>query len=565
VNLVSLNDSVITGVSLYSSGRAEVTRAFRFTPKAGLNTVNISGLPKVMDSRSLRQAQVEGRGHVIIHDVSISTPKSRIGSTSRHESTSEEPVSKKLRELQRKKQTLSATLQHHKTATSALDQYIATLSVANAPEVKLEKVVETYVTVADKLEEKCITLQSSLADVGREIEAEKRANGKSNTDKASLSVSVILFSEQDETIELLVKYAVNNAKWNAVYSLHVSTVPDDKKSVSIVYKALINQCTGEDWSNVPLTLETATPTSGLDVPHLGTWALSIHQPRHHGHAYALAPPAVQVSRSMAPREQTSDSRSTTPEPEVTYNVMDVTSTGDVNATFQVPGTIDIPCDGCDHHVTITELRFDATVELVSVPKRDNRVFMRAKAVNASEYTFLNGEASVYVNGSFTTRSQLPTVSPQEVFYCSLGVDPSVRVTYHERQQKAAQTGVISKSRSHSYVQTISVFNTKTSVVENLKIIDQIPVSQDARISVKLLSPALLIFEAFGHAQQGSTAAVKVAQGIIARWEYTEDGPKDTIGLDGKISWNCCLQPQSKVNLQLHYEVSYPEGTQIAGL
>jgi hypothetical protein len=57
VNLVSLDDSKITHVSLYT-GRAEVTRLYAFSVKAGQNQVVISGLPSILDQQSLRYVDI---------------------------------------------------------------------------------------------------------------------------------------------------------------------------------------------------------------------------------------------------------------------------------------------------------------------------------------------------------------------------------------------------------------------------------------------------------------------------------------------------------------------------
>jgi hypothetical protein len=53
IDLVSAKDSKITNVSLYS-GRAEITRLYKFGVKAGQNQVRLSGLPSVLDQNSLR-------------------------------------------------------------------------------------------------------------------------------------------------------------------------------------------------------------------------------------------------------------------------------------------------------------------------------------------------------------------------------------------------------------------------------------------------------------------------------------------------------------------------------
>jgi len=53
IELVSVKDSKITSVSVYS-GRAEITRLFKFAVATGQNQVDIIGLPRVMDQDSLR-------------------------------------------------------------------------------------------------------------------------------------------------------------------------------------------------------------------------------------------------------------------------------------------------------------------------------------------------------------------------------------------------------------------------------------------------------------------------------------------------------------------------------
>ena len=53
INLSASEDSRIAAVSLYS-GRAEVTRLFKFEIKAGQNKVTILELPRLLQEDSLR-------------------------------------------------------------------------------------------------------------------------------------------------------------------------------------------------------------------------------------------------------------------------------------------------------------------------------------------------------------------------------------------------------------------------------------------------------------------------------------------------------------------------------
>jgi hypothetical protein len=53
IEISSVEGSKIIGVSVYS-GRAEITRLFKFKVQTGQNQVNINGLPSVLDHDSLR-------------------------------------------------------------------------------------------------------------------------------------------------------------------------------------------------------------------------------------------------------------------------------------------------------------------------------------------------------------------------------------------------------------------------------------------------------------------------------------------------------------------------------
>ena len=59
-----------------------------------------------------------------------------------------------------------------------------------------------------------------------------------------------------------------------------------------------------------------------------------------------------------------------------YTSTEVTSKGNVNATFQVPGKITIPSDEERHNVTIAELDLEATMSWVCIPKGDTRVHLK---------------------------------------------------------------------------------------------------------------------------------------------------------------------------------------------
>jgi len=400
--------------------------------------------------------------------------------------------------------------------------------------------------------------------------------------------------------------------------------------VEIVYKAAIRQNTGEvcraflpsptadtfqEWVDVPITLETAQSTSNVGIPKLGTWNVSVHKPappppprtfeQPAGSFFIGAPapaPAPGSASGLFGAPQAASAAYTgilaapppAPRPVMTVATTTVSSQGGVNATFKVPGLISIPSDGVSHNVTIATLTPEAKLEWVSVPSISPRVHLTVRSSpipgrhvyssyiqttikNTSEYTLLSGSSNVYVDGSFVAKSSISLVSPLESFNCSLGLDPSIRVTYHPRVKKSATSGLFSKTNTTSYTQRIVVHNTKSVTVKNLKITDRIPVSQDSQVTVNLLSPALPQPAAPSSSLGPSVASkaataltkVRVAEGVIAQWhcdEIDDDATGAELpGTDGKIDWLSTLEAQKKVELVLNWEVSVASGVTLTGL
>ncbi|KAG5221498.1 mucoidy inhibitor [Salix suchowensis] len=203
----------------------------------------------------------------------------------------------------------------------------------------------------------------------------------------------------------------------------------------------------------------------------------------------------------------------------------------------------------------------------------------AQVKNVSEYALVAGPANVYIDGSFVAKSRIPVVNPQETFECPLG-------------KKASCSGLINKTTTTVYYRQATIRNTKPVAIQNLKILDRVPVSENAQIVVKLLSPALspppppapvstkvekspssgsssgggILDKAKGYQFKGlksfgtlssSSSSLKVSEDVFAQWEGEEEGEEGTGEMD---DWRVCTIPsQGKVSVGLRWEESRPVG------
>uniref|UniRef100_A0A0W0G4G4 DUF4139 domain-containing protein n=1 Tax=Moniliophthora roreri TaxID=221103 RepID=A0A0W0G4G4_MONRR len=467
-----------------------------------------------------------------------------------------------------------------------------------------------YDASAGELDEKLLGLEQRLKDVEKEIQEERKKIAPKAPYERGRHASIGVVAEEDSDVELVLIYAVAGATWKAGYDIRVDTTRSEK-SVTLIYKAIVSQSTSEarhTWENVPLTLETASPTYGVNLPSLDPWNISVYKP-------APPPPSVEIKAAASNQDVQSPetllgftlrgTASYTPHsetPAMGHATSYISSKGSVSATFRVPGLVSIPSDGGERSFTIVELELSALMTWFSIPKVDTRVHLKAQIHNESEYTLLPGKASVYVDGSFISKSDVPAVSPLEKFDCALGLDPSVRITYHPQSKKSSTSGFYQKSASYVYIQRLTIHNTKVNRIPLLKIVDQIPVSEDAQITVKLVNPALKVptgsskqqFTA-GSSSGGETTAttngdtksaggkrlsilslsagstvkapertatlasisevvassagpnVKVAEGVVAQWDGADDSSVDVdaLGKNGKINWLCEVAGQEK--------------------
>ena len=116
---------------------------------------------------------------------------------------------------------------------------------------------DTLHAIADRRE----TLQLQLGELGEQRQLQR----------ATSEFVVLVKTDRALRAEFDLRYLVPEAGWNPRYDLRVANTVSP---VDLRYRAAVYQNSGEDWSNVNLTLSTGDPSENAVAPELQVWRLA---------------------------------------------------------------------------------------------------------------------------------------------------------------------------------------------------------------------------------------------------------------------------------------------------
>ncbi|KIM19585.1 hypothetical protein M408DRAFT_31098 [Serendipita vermifera MAFF 305830] len=569
-------ESKVYAVTVFQADRAEVVRLCSVDLKAGQNEVEISQLPTVLDEDSIR---VDGiGGNAVISDVIYHPPASN-DSDKKHELA--------VKDLQKAKTALEQQLEICKKQASILQTYAGTLKGADTTGTKMNEFLDIYSERQASIDIRTTDLNEQIQAVEEQIKKEKEIwNADDESKKRAVRITVVVYAETDGPAEISLTYLVSNASWTPLYDLR-ATVGVEKTSISLQYRATIVQRTGEDWSDVKLTLSTASPQLGSTIPTLRPLSLWIstvvaaQSSKRRSRGIGGGSSTIRVGAPMQPsyvRVGVQDEYSSAFVHQDTIAVE-----GAISTSYVIEGLSTIPSDtdatSQAHKVTVAFVDLTADLEWIAVPKEQPSAFLRARVKNTSPYLFLPGRANIFLDDNFVAKSAIEHVSPNETFNCSLGVDPQVKVTYHSRTKKSRLQGGLLSTRTTTTAshQKITVKNNRGAVIPRLLVREQVPVSHDERLKVTLIDPASIEFPNRNTISAGSfkpdkaagvLKPVKLSKGVSVRWKVNDDedgeGEADsTAGADGAregmIEWICEIGSGQSTDLNLAWEVTAPSG------
>ena len=374
--------------------------------------------------------------------------------------------------------------------------------------------------------------------VAQQLNELRGAGGKSYK-----TITVRVAVTQPGKLDIALKYAVPGASWAPSYDARLRAAD---RAVELTYFGLVRNGTGEDWSDIALTLSTARPSLGGGAPELQPWIVDVEQPRPE---LAAAPVMLERTRAGAPRalpfNQMAAAKSISGGNEADESkeagvLSAAVEAGATSATFKIPDAVTLPANNTTQKVSIASAKLAANLQYQATPKLMESAFLSAYAVNSTDYPFLAGAMNTFLDDTFVAASSLKTVMPGEKFELQLGADDGIAIKRKLVNRFAENTGLTNKGRRVTYDILIAVTNNKKTA-ERVVFKEPLPISRHEKIEVNLLTPA-------------------------EKDVGTREQPKEvTREEDGKLVWRLDLKPGEKRELQLKFSVEHPGDLNVTGL
>ncbi|MFN6536849.1 MAG: mucoidy inhibitor MuiA family protein [Nostoc sp. EkiNYC01] len=526
--------SEVVAVTVYAD-RALVTRRGVVSLTGIEQELVITPVPMTLETESVR---VSGTGTVGVRLLGVSSD--RIYTT--------EPVAERVAHLTRQIEQLEAEKRHLQAQIDALalqssfieglrekteEPFSQSLSRKN---LSLSEILDFLNFLGSQYSEYAIASGECFAqqqELDKQLQALHASLQKIQTPHPQESLSLVVAVEVsgEGEFELEVSYLVNRASWTPLYDLRFSTTSD---IVHLSYLAEITQSSGEDWIGASLTLSTAKPGLGTLPPKVEPWYIDTLRPqirRERRARFAAQPPLLPSIAAPAGEGNWQEEDEVAQDSLIAAEIVtaEVSKEGSV-VTFKLNGGGNIPSDGAPHKTTIFNDDYPCNFDYVAMPRLVSFAYLQANVKNSPNgATLLPGKANIFRNNVFIGATRLDNIAPGQEFKLNLGIDEGLKIE-RDLVERLVDKRLISNQRRITYSYRLIITNLLDKQA-NLKVTEQLPVSRNEQIKVRLI----------------------------------RTNPQIQLGEMGILEWELTFAPQERREIYYQFNVEHPPELMVLGL
>lgn len=440
---------------------ALVTRTQTLRLEPGVHTLDFEGLPLALTSEGLDARLSSGRGRVVA--VELSSGLGEVADTERIEAIRGEAqeLADALGEVQDRVEALLAQRAYLRQAlmpsgaTSAprLSDVRGTLAYVGEAEARIALSLREEEQRAEDLAEDLQPLLIKLDD--------PMATGR--------TVRVELSVDAPGEVTASLRYRVEGASWTPAYDARLQG-----EELSLEQYGVVRQHTGEDWVDAEIELSTAAVSRPGALPELTPWVLG-RGGMGSGIFDQVAAGTGALTSGPGPMPDPGDGLLES------SLVADVRGSGAV--VFGISGRRTIAGDGSQQRLPVATQRLAASVSLATVPRRAPEIHRRATARYDGAFPLLPGQVSTFVGSDYVGSGTIASVVPGETLSLSFGPDDGFRVSRQLLQRQRERAG---PGRVRYTLRFRMTVGNHTEQPEQIELVDQLPISEEGRMSVKAL-------------------------------------------------------------------------------
>ncbi|MEN6670978.1 DUF4139 domain-containing protein [Psychrobacter sp. B38] len=448
--------SSIEQVTVYQ-GLASVTRSLPLTG-SGEQTVVFSCLSPYMDKESL---SVQAMDNVNVGEISIEELTGEQAAQCQYQGDA------KVQTQQNTLASINAELEAARLAKAYLQ------NLTKVTQVNIDGTIANNArdieTQAASLNQKILEIQqrqASAQDALNQIMAGSATSVSNNVTQ----VSVRTVSRSPSTLKL--HYQVQGAGWEPTYQARLNT---NSEQLNITASAIIAQQTGENWTNVPVTLSTANPNQSATgqlpyVPRLSLY--EENQNVQYVPPMSEAMPVVLVSG----RESYSDAVAEAPLP--SFAVSSQNKNGIIE--YRLPQLVTIPSGGRRVRTVIGEQSGSSKLWVRSTPSVETAAYWYASAPFLTP-DWVDGSLQLYRDDNYVGQSRYSYQMLKEQGI-GFGRDPNTMVKALINEDKQGEKGVLSRTQTLTTTKAYQFTNQHNRPVR-LQVLGSEPISRDDSLKV----------------------------------------------------------------------------------
>ena len=500
----------VTSVVLYP-GSATVVRTAQVA--AGATEVVLTGLPANFNIDTLRVAGASGIriGEVITQDAAGSSAVN----------PAEAALAAKIQALKDQQALVAAEIKSATIVKNYIERFDAGAGAAEKPAASVDAktlagIIGTLGRGASDALVKIEKLTVQQRDLATQIDVLQRDLARLQSGARDTRAVTVRLAAANAGA-LTVSYQLGNAGWRSGYRAGLDSVAS---TIDLERMATIAQSTGEDWSNVKMTLSTTQPRQSPVGVQAQPWLLSWRpaqqfQEKAAMDNYAPAPapaPVVVMGRANTSQALFAEEVQTT-----------------FATEFDVPGRVSLASDGRQVTVSLSSLTLPARQHLRVTPRLEQFAFVVAD-VARPEGVWPAGPIQLFRDGSYVGATQWNLQDGERAEF-SFGRDELLKVTVAAVDGMSGSKGIFNGRGARNTADVFTLINRHKKPMD-VVVIEASPVATAEEIKVQATfspQPAVTAWEQ----RRGVVAwKKKLAAGETARFNvaYSIDYPKEGVML-----------------------------------